>query len=1232
LIDTGSFKSILKPSIAESLYPHCIYHTNNVIKTAVGSQTTRYQAKIPAFAEFGLDYAIDFILFDFHDFYDGVIGLVDLINMNLNIDLMNMFLVGPNIEIPFKYRHILDSNFSISVNANEIILKQVPVSVRNGEVLINAQNFENLIIPTSLSVANEHYALVEIQNPTDKCVTMTLTEPLVVEPFENDSFEMFTFEEMSYSSLPSEIDRPKQDFINNQIRVDHMNKEEKTAIIKLCREFSDIFYEPNTKLSFTSKIKHEIKTTDEIPVHTKSYRYPYVHKEEVRKQINEMLEKNIIRPSSSPWSSPIWIVPKKMDASGKQKWRIVVDYRKINEKTISDRYPIPNINDILDKLGRAQYFSTLDLASGFHQIEMEETSIGKTAFNVENGHYEYLRMPFGLKNAPSTFQRVMDEVLKDVQNKICMVFMDDIIVFSSGLEEHIKNLKLIFQKLRDANLKIQVDKCEFLRHEVEFLGHIVTREGIKPNKKKIEAIQKYPIPKTPRDIKSFLGLLGYYRKFIKNFAKITKPMTECLKKNCKVEHTKEFVDCFNTCKNLLSSEPVLTYPDFNKPFELTTDASMYAIGAILSQDNHPICYASRTLNPAEIHYSTIEKELLAIVWSCQYFRPYLFGHKFTILTDHQPLQWLFSLKEPASRLVRWRLKLEEFDYQIQYKRGKQNQAADALSRNPVDLNALETESICNNPGDIDNVIDNFIIPGLDNLPNLDIDEIMLETSNHQDPRVNIISNVQIKPPRVESIPPSDLETVHSAAENPLFGIPLTERPINQYKNQVIMTNGDIEVPKIKQTNVFNNMRFYITISIRNYEQHVIKILKEYLNPRTLYAIHFKSAEIARLFTITVQKYFKNSSYKFVQCSTFLEDIESENDQREKLTLYHTTKTCHRGINEMRTALLKRFYWPKLIEDVENYVNNCENCQRNKYDRDPPVVKFNLTPTASRPFEHIHVDTFRMNYDAFVTIIDSFSRYGQAYPLKSITGTEVVENLLTFITHHGLPLKITADQGTEFKNKDLEDFCKLYKIELHYTTAKNSNSNSPVERFHSSIIEAYRCLKDENNGLSTEQLMKRGVLGYNNSVHSVTKYTPFEVVSGHIKAVNPFDLNDNAIISTYVQQHKETSNKLYDQIREKNQEIKEKVINKRNETRSDPPDFDNQKFAFIKTKARAKDKPKFKKVSLVGQTDIKLKTKKTSYHKSHARKPNKTSSFQANHDGETSADMANPGLSHLSSNE
>lgn len=247
-----------------------------------------------------------------------------------------------------------------------------------------------------------------------------------------------------------------------------------------------------------------------------------MHRDEVKKQIQEMLSNGIIRPSKSAYSAPIWIVPNKDDASGSKKWRQVVDYRKLNEKTVDDRFPIPNIDEIIDKLGRCLYFTTLDLARGFHQVEIDERDIHKTAFSIEGGHYEFLRMPFGLKTAPATFQRLMNGILGELINRVCLVYLDHIIVYSTSLQELMNSLKLVFDKLRKANLKVEMDKCEFLKRETEFLGHVLTQRGIKPNSKKVDSVVNYPIPKAQKQIKQFIGLSGYYRKFIKDYSRIAK--------------------------------------------------------------------------------------------------------------------------------------------------------------------------------------------------------------------------------------------------------------------------------------------------------------------------------------------------------------------------------------------------------------------------------------------------------------------------------------------------------------------------------------------------------------------------------------------------------------------------------------------------------------------------------------------------------------------------------------
>ena len=501
--------------------------------------------------------------------------------------------------------------------------------------------------------------------------------------------ELPEFKEMPVNVITKGETKPnRQEVIRNLLRITHLNREEEKTLVSLCEEYSDIFHLEGEPLSCTSGLAHEIVTqSDTASVNVRPYRLPEKHKQEVNKQISEMLQQKVIRSSTSQWNAPLLVVPKKADASGKQKLRIVIDFRKLNDRTVGDSFPIPNITDILDQLGSAKYFTTLDLASGYHQIEMAEKDKHKTAFSTPYGHYEFNRMPFGLKNAPATFQRLMNTILAGMQGLQCLVYLDDIVIYASSLEEHNKRLREVFNRLRKNKLKLQPEKCEFLRKEVIYLGHIITENGILPEPTKLDAVNKFPVPKNVKGIQSFIGLAGYYRRFIDNFSKIARPLTKLTKKDEKFSWSTEQQNAFETLKNKLTTAPVLQYPNFEQEFIVTSDASDYAIGAVLSQgtvgQDRPIAYASRVLSRAEKNYSTTEKELLAIVWAVKHFRPYLYGTKFKIITDHKPLTWLFSVNDPGSRLIRWRLKLEEYDYVILHKAGKANANADALSRNVI---------------------------------------------------------------------------------------------------------------------------------------------------------------------------------------------------------------------------------------------------------------------------------------------------------------------------------------------------------------------------------------------------------------------------------------------------------------------------------------------------------------------------------------------------------------------
>lgn len=468
------------------------------------------------------------------------------------------------------------------------------------------------------------------------------------------------------------------------INTEHLNDHEEDALVKLYEEYVDVFKQPNQYLTHTDTVKHEIPTEpNQPPINQRPYRLPEAQKKIVSEHVRELLDSDIIRESTSPWNSPILLVPKK-STDGTPKYRMCCDLRRLNEVTKGDAQALPNITEILDQLGGMRYFSTLDLASGYHQIEIREEDKEKTAFSVPEGHFEYSRMAFGLKGAPACFTRLMNEVLRGLIGKACFVYMDDIVCYGTDLHSQLENLRLVFERLRQHKLLLQPEKCSFLKTSTNFLGHVITRDGVKPDPSKVEAVKRFPRPKDCKELKSFLGLAGYYRRFVKDFAQIARPLNDLQKEGVDYFWGEAQEEAFEKIRDILTSEPVLQYPRFDKEFLVTTDASQIALGAILSQGeigkDRPVSYASRTLNKAERNYSTTERELLAVVWAIKQFRPYLWGRSFKVITDHRPLKWLMSLKDPGSRLTRWTVKLSEYDFEVIHKPGKMNTNADALSR------------------------------------------------------------------------------------------------------------------------------------------------------------------------------------------------------------------------------------------------------------------------------------------------------------------------------------------------------------------------------------------------------------------------------------------------------------------------------------------------------------------------------------------------------------------------
>ncbi|UYV76014.1 hypothetical protein LAZ67_13002151 [Cordylochernes scorpioides] len=435
-------------------------------------------------------------------------------------------------------------------------------------------------------------------------------------------------------------------------------------------------------LCTTSNVKHKIDTSDSRPIKQRPYRVSPVERRAIQSEVDKMIKMGIVQPSESPWSSPVVLVKKK-DGS----WRFCVDYRKLNKVTKKDVYPLPRNDDVLDSLTGAKFFSSMDLRTGYWQIEIDEEDREKTAFITPDGLYEFRVMPFGLCNAPATFERMMDKLLAGLKWTICLCYLDDIIVYATSFKEHIERLGKVLRCIQQAGLCINHEKCRFGSREIKVLGHLVTESGIRPDPDKIEAITNFPTPKTTTEVRSFMGLCSYYRRFVKDFANKAKPLHDLLRNNVKFFWSNEQEQSFQILKSALTTDPVLGHFKEDAETLVHTDASGYGVGAVLTQlvegKEKPIAYASRTLNAAERNYSTTERECLAVVWAIYKFRPYLFGKHFTVVSDHHSLCWLANVKDASGRLARWALRLQEFDISIVYKNGKRHQDADCLSRSPL---------------------------------------------------------------------------------------------------------------------------------------------------------------------------------------------------------------------------------------------------------------------------------------------------------------------------------------------------------------------------------------------------------------------------------------------------------------------------------------------------------------------------------------------------------------------
>jgi hypothetical protein len=834
------------------------------------------------------------------------------------------------------------------------------------------------------------------------------------------------------TDLPGEID------VNEEL-----TSEQIVQLTKLIKQFNDVFNSAGTNPGQVDPqiAVHKIDTADNPPIAHMPYRLTPERRQIVSKMVKDMLEAGIISKSRSPWSSPVVLVPK---ANG--KLRFCVDLRKVNEATVKEIYPLPRIDDTLESLEGAKYFTAFDLASGYWQVPMDPESKKKTAFITHEGLYEFNVMPFGLVNAPATFQRMMNHIISNLRWQSAMVYLDDIIIYSKTFAQHLIDLAQILQRLRDAGLKLQPSKCYFARTEINYLGFVVSQEGIKANADKLRVVAQFPVPQSQKHISAFLGLTGYYRRLIQNYAFIASPLTNLLKneyKGIKIPTiwSKECTDAFELLKHTLMSAPVLAYPDYSgqSQFVIDTDASDIGIAATLSQIRdgveRPIAYASRTLSKAELKWNTTEKEALAILYGCQQYRPYVLGSQFLVRTDHHSLEWLKG--HDKGRLARWDLLLSEFTFSIKYRKGIHNQNADVPSRT--------RESMA---------------------PAIDDDY----TPDYAEPPCQkaVLIGEDARIHRILS-----LKATKSTESVPLI-------------RQLILS-AQAKDPTIKK----------VQAMYKKDPKKALEIYANTLTKRQAASIGIKSILMQDGLLVRVTQTKEYGEIKQVIIPTLELEL-----QQTLLRSHHDERTAgHFGKTRTFARLVQNYYWPTMRKDVIKFCRTCLVCQHSRATQ-PNKYKSELLPSLPTAVNsRIAIDLItdyaqtERNNIHMLTIVDYFSKYAMAIALPNKECKTISDALWShWIMLFGVPLEIQSDQGTEFTGDYLKRITDRLQIDHNISAPFKPSSQGLVERFNRTLKDILTAFVNDQPG-TWDLHLPTALFAYNTSLSPVTGFTPFFIMFG-----------------------------------------------------------------------------------------------------------------------------------------
>lgn len=972
---------------------------------------------------------------------DGLLGLQFLRETGIVLDFASASMLVDGHIIPIRTSHrsptvchiSLSEDFELTANS-ETNIPGATLS-RPLEVIgiVEPRSVDKSInVLSTLEVPTLGKVNLRVVNQLDRAVTLSKGTKLGnFVPIQVRGCEIKELDEIESSKSISENNNSR---VIDEIKSTELQGSERDTLDQLLQSFKDVF---STQLGRTDHVQHSIVTTGR-PVKQPPRRTAPTEKQEIDNQIDSMLQRDVIRPSTSPWASPVVLVKKK---SGDM--RFCIDYRRLNAQTEKDSFPLPRVDDILDTLAGKKYFSGLDINSGYWQVEMQEQDAAKTAFITHRGLFQFNTMPFGLCNAAGTFQRLMTSILSGILGPNCMVYIDDIVICGNTLEQHNAILREVLLRLRSANLTVKAKKCNIGVKSLKVLGHVVSKKGISTDQDKVLSIKQWPVPTNFKEVQSFLGLTGYYRRFVKDYSDISKPLRE-LQKGEKFFFSTEALLAFQTLKARLSNAPVMTEMKAQEEeIILDTDASNFSIGAVLSvkRDNleHVVAYGSKSLSKAEQNYSVTKRELLACVFFMKKFRAYLYGRHFKLRVDHHSLTHLLNFKEPRNQLARWLESVQEFDFDIVFRAGSKHLNADALSRIPPDIQKDMYEPPTVNMARVKQ----------------SMRDVRQDSEEETEP---VATQVQIN----QEAPPLAIRRV-------LPGL-------DEFR---VLQQADSDIAPI-------------LIAIEKGMLHLTSQEKDRLTSfgRTLWQ------KREQLVLRTGVLYLAT---RVVVPQRIVRDII--------LSVHRSAAGGHMGVEKTLEKLKNNFYWSKMRQGIQLELWSCLECQQAKppsaYGKESLQTIGVGFPGQRVGLDVIEFGKTKSQNRYGLTMIDYFTKWAEVIPIRNERASTIAKVFFDeWVCRFGVPHTIHHDQGRNFESKLLGKLCELLDADQTRTSPYRPQCNGLTERIHRTLNEMLRCVLSADD--EWDEKLPSCLLAYRSSVQTTTGFTPHYMTTGR-EMILPLDL-------------------------------------------------------------------------------------------------------------------------------